>query len=69
MELIPHERRVVDYEERRVVDQVPVEKTIMDYCVVEHVVEYQPQVVEDKVVEMVPVERTVNRTTYTPVEQ
>lgn len=46
---------VIEYDERKVVEQVPVEKTVVDYYAVEYITEYQPQVIEEKVIEMVPI--------------
>lgn len=48
---------------------MPVEKSVIDYYAVEHITNYEPQVLHEKVIEMVPIERTIQTTNYIPVEQ
>lgn len=69
VEKVPREKVIIEYEDRVMTQQVPVEKTVVDYYAVEHIVEYEPKVIEETIIEMVPVEKTYHTTNYIPIEQ
>lgn len=62
-------RKVITYEERRVMETVPREVVKQDFYAVEKRIQYYKEVVPEKKIEMVPVERKVKRYEYIPVEK
>lgn len=69
MERVPIRRKVIQYEERRVVEEVPREVVTTDFYAVESIKQYYKEVVPEKKIEMVPVERKVRKIEYVPVEK
>ena len=57
----------MEYEERRVYENVPREVVETDYYAVETIQQYFKEIIPEKKVEMVPVEKKVRKVEYVPV--
>lgn len=66
---MPIKRKVIEYEERVVVEEIPREVVMTDYYAVENIKQYYKEVIPEKKIEMVPVEKKVKRVEYVPVEK
>lgn len=62
-------KKVIDYEEREIIEEIPKETTVIDYYAIEKQVAYQKQIVPEKSIEMVPVEKKVKKIEYIPMEK
>jgi hypothetical protein len=67
--MVPTQRTVTEYQERRYMETIPREVVTVDYQAIEHIKQYVPQIIPERSVETYPVERIVQRTEYIPVER
>lgn len=68
-EMVPRQRTVTEFQERRYFETVPRTVNTTDYYAIEHVRQYVPEIIPEAIVETTPVERIVQRTEYIPVEK
>ena len=69
MERVPVRRKVIEYREERVIEEVPREVITTDYYAVESIKQYYKEIIPEKKIEMMPIERKVRRVEYVPVER
>ena len=69
MERVPVRRKVIEYREERVMEEVPREVIKTDYYAVENIKQYYKEIIPERKIEMVPIERKVKRVEYVPVER
>jgi hypothetical protein len=67
--MVPRQRTITEYQERRYMETVPREVLATEYYAIEHVRNYVPQVTAEAIVETTPVERIIQRTEYIPYER
>lgn len=61
IERVPKVRKIVDYREEKVMEEIPMEVTVVDYLAVENIRQYQKEIIPEKTIEMVPVEKKIKR--------
>lgn len=52
---MPVKRKVIEFEERKIVEEVPREVVTTDYYAVENIKQYYKEIIPEKKIEMVPV--------------
>jgi hypothetical protein len=67
--MVPRQRTITEYQERRYMETVPREVLATEYYAIEHIKNYVPQVTAEAIVETTPVERIIQRTEYIPYER